>query len=71
MSGAPKRDSLLRLPGSVIVAGTIRDPALTVPSTVKPLGNVLKGLGRAISGRQDPLAADADCGALSRQAIGR
>ena len=48
-----------------------RDPQVVVPREVKSVGNILKGLGRAITGRQGPLATDADCGALSRRAIGR
>ena len=71
LTGAPKRDSVLRLPGSVLVSGTIRDPQVIVPKEVKSVGNILKGAGRAITGRQGPTAADADCSDLSRRAIGR
>lgn len=71
LTGAPKRDSVLRLPGSVVASGTIRDPKVTVPREVGSVGNVLKGIGRAITGRQGSLATDADCAALGRQAIGR
>ena len=71
LTGAPKHGSLLRVPGSVTARGTLRDPQVTVPPEVKSVGNLLKGLGRAIRGRQGPSATDADCAALSRQAIGR
>ncbi|MES2337973.1 MAG: AsmA family protein [Pseudomonadota bacterium] len=71
LTGAPKRDSILRVPGSVTAGGTLRDPRVTVPPQVRSVGNILKGLGRAISGKQAPTATDANCAALSRQAIGR
>ncbi|MHA6721712.1 AsmA family protein [Sphingomonas sp. RS2018] len=71
LTGAPKRDALLRIPGSVYASGTLSDPQVTVPREVKSVGNILKGLGRAITGKQGPAATDANCAALSRQAIGR
>lgn len=71
LTGAPKRDSLLRIPGSVRASGTLSNPQVTVPPEVKSVGNILKGLGRAITGHQGPRASDADCASLSRQAIGR
>jgi AsmA family protein len=63
-TGAPKRASLLRLPGSVTLAGTIRYPQLVVPKTIKSVGNVLKGLFQSVTGQQAPKASDADCGNL-------
>lgn len=33
--------------------------------------NVLKSIGRAITGHDEPLATDADCTTLSLRAIGR
>lgn len=71
LSGAPKGSSVLRVPGSAMAAGSIREPRVLIPREVKSVGNVLKGIGRAITGRNGPKAADADCAALSRQAIGR
>lgn len=71
LTGAPKRNSVLRVPGSAVARGTIREPAMVIPKDVKSLGNVLKAVGRAISGNQGPEAADADCAGLSRQTIGR
>ncbi|MCW1427588.1 AsmA family protein [Novosphingobium sp. JCM 18896] len=69
LTGAPKRSSVLRLPGSVSVLGTIREPSIMVPRDVKSLGNVLKAVGRALTGKQGPEAADADCGALTAQIL--
>lgn len=71
LTGAPKRGSPLRVPGSVIARGTLRAPELVVPEQVKSIGNILKGIGRAITGHQGPTATDADCTALTRRAIGR
>jgi len=70
LTGAPKRDAL-RLPGSVLLRGTVREPEIVVPKGTKSVGNVLKAIGRAIGGHNGPAAVDADCAALSRRAIGR
>lgn len=70
LTGAPKRNSVLRLPGSVSALGTIRNPAIMVPREVKSLGNVLKAVGRALSGKQGPEAADADCAGLRNRTLG-
>ncbi|MES2056186.1 MAG: AsmA family protein [Pseudomonadota bacterium] len=69
LTGAPKLKSVLRLPGSVTIAGTIREPDVTIPPRVKSVGNVLKAIGRSIAGTQGPRATDADCGTLSAQAL--
>ncbi|MEJ5979662.1 AsmA-like C-terminal region-containing protein, partial [Novosphingobium sp. PS1R-30] len=69
LTGAPKRNSVLRLPGSVSVLGTIREPSISVPRDVKSLGNVLKAVGRALTGKQSPEARDADCRALTAQVL--
>ena len=71
LTGAPKRDTVLRLPGSVSVTGSIRAPEIVVPREVKSAGNILKAIGRAISGKQDAVAGDANCGALSARVLGR
>ena len=69
LTGAPKRNSLIRLPGSVTLAGTIRAPHVIIPKQVKSAGNVFKAIGRAISGKQAPLARDADCAGLAAAAL--
>lgn len=69
LTGAPKQKSVLRLPGSVRVSGTIRAPEIVVPRETKSIGNILKAIGRSISGDQAPLATDADCAALAAQAL--
>ncbi len=69
LTGAPKAGSLLRLPGAAFMTGTLSDPALTVPPEVKSAGNILKAIGRAITGHQGPRAADADCAALAARAL--
>lgn len=69
LTGAPKHDAVLKLPGSATMTGTISEPDVVVPREVKSVGNVLKALGRAISGRQEPIAQDADCQALSSQVL--
>lgn len=71
LTGAPKRNSVLRVPGSVTLSGTLQSPDVVVPEGTRSVGNILKGVGRAITGRQDPTASNADCDALRRQAIGR
>ena len=71
LTGAPKKDSVLRLPGSVIVSGTIIQPDIVVPPEVKSVGNIFRAIGRAISGNQAPTAGNADCAALSTRALGR
>ena len=69
LTGAPKGKSLLRLPGSAFMTGTLSDPVLTVPPEVKSAGNIFKAIGRAITGRQGPTASDADCGRLATRAL--
>ena len=69
LTGAPKGKSLLRLPGSAFMTGTLSDPVLTVPPEVKSAGNIFKAIGRAITGRQGPVAHDADCAGLAARAL--
>lgn len=71
MTGAPKGDTTLRLPGTVNLRGTIRAPRIVVPEGTRSLGNILKAVGRAIGGDDRARAVDADCPALVRAAIGR
>lgn len=70
LTGAPKGDGLLRLPGAAFLTGTLSAPEIVVPAQVKSVGNVLKALGRAITGKQEPRAGDADCAALSARVLG-
>ena len=69
LTGAPKRGSVLRLPGAAYLTGTLEAPNLVVPREVKSVGNVLKAIGRAITGRQGPVAEDADCAGLAARAL--
>lgn len=69
LTGAPKRRSLLRLPGEAYLTGSLSAPRLAVPRQVKSVGNIFKAIGRAIAGRQGPLALDADCAGLSTRAL--
>jgi uncharacterized protein involved in outer membrane biogenesis len=68
-TGAPKRHSLLRVPGAVFVRGTLSDPALVIPPEIRSAGNIFKALGRAITGHQGPQASDANCAALAARAL--
>nr|WP_277998529.1 AsmA-like C-terminal region-containing protein [Sphingomonas liriopis] len=69
LTGAPKGNSVLRLPGAAWMTGTLSDPVLTVPAQVKSAGNIFKAIGRAITGRQGPTATDADCAGLAARAL--
>ena len=69
LTGAPKKDSVLRLPGTVRVGGTLRAPDIVIPPGTKSAGNILKAIGRAIGGNQGALAQDANCAALSARAL--
>lgn len=69
LTGAPKRGSLLRLPGAAYLQGSIEDPHVVVPHEVKSVGNFLRAIGRTITGRQGPTATDADCAALTARLL--
>ena len=69
LRGAPKREVLLRIPGSVTVAGTLQQPSLIVPPEVKSVGNIFKAIGNKIAGKSGPTASDANCGALAAKAL--
>ncbi|WP_380875475.1 AsmA family protein [Sphingomonas sp. DBB INV C78] len=71
LSGAPKGEAALRLPGTISVRGTIRVPEIVIPKESKSVGTIIKMIGRTLSGKSGPQATDADCGALTRAAIGR
>jgi uncharacterized protein involved in outer membrane biogenesis len=70
MTGRPKDRIVLRLPGSLHIGGTIKQPDAFVPREVKSVGNIFKAIGRAIRGDQGPLATDADCAGLARRVLG-
>ncbi|MBU3078100.1 AsmA family protein [Sphingomonas quercus] len=69
LSGAPKDGAALRLPGTVRAGGTIRDPDIVIPKGTRSVRNILKAVGRALSGREAPPPEDADCAALVRAAL--
>jgi len=69
LEGAPKRSSLLRVPGNAYARGTLRSPELVVPPEIRSAGNIFKAIGRAVTGRQGPVAVDANCRALSAAAL--
>ena len=69
LTGAPKRDAVLRLPGSATMDGTISQPEIVVPREVKSVGNIFRAIGRTIIGRQGPLASDAACGTLAARVL--
>jgi uncharacterized protein involved in outer membrane biogenesis len=69
LTGAPKRTAILRIPGAAILTGTITQPHLAVPEETKSVGNILKAIGRTITGHNGPLATDADCDRLTAQAL--
>lgn len=69
LTGAPKQDSLLRLPGSVTMSGTLREPAVALAPGTRSAGNILKAIGRTITGNQGALAVDADCAGLGARAL--
>jgi uncharacterized protein involved in outer membrane biogenesis len=69
ITGAPKRKSLLRLEAPVRISGTIKQPEIDIPPRVKTVGSLLKMVGNAITGKQQPLASDADCASLARRAL--
>lgn len=75
LHGAPKKDSILRLKGDVHIRGTIEAPEVEVPDAkgAGGVGGAIKAFagmtGRWISGKQPPLATDADCAALAEKAL--
>jgi hypothetical protein len=67
--GAPKKNSLLRFPGTARLDGTIRAPGVELSDHAGSIGTLFKALGRTITGNQGKLAQDADCAALSRKTL--
>lgn len=69
LRGAPKQKVMLRIPGSVMVTGTLQQPSLAVPPRVKSAGNILKAAWDRLSGHSGPLATDANCASLAARAL--
>lgn len=69
LTGMPKAKNALRLPGSVLLGGSIREPVVEVPEKVRSAGNILKAIGRAITGNQGAVAKNADCAALGQKVL--
>lgn len=69
LRGTPKQKVMLRIPGSVMMTGTLQQPSLVVPPQVKSAGNILKAIGDRVVGRTGPLATDANCAALATRAL--
>jgi hypothetical protein len=69
MRGTPKQDADLRLVGPILITGTIKTPEVALPSKGGIVGNLLKSIGRAMDGKEEPIATDADCSALSARAL--
>ncbi|KQN16218.1 AsmA family protein [Sphingomonas aurantiaca] len=69
LTGTPKQHALLRLPGSASMTGTIERPHVTIPPEVKSVGNIFKAIGRAITGKEGPVAGDADCSGLAARVL--
>ena len=69
ITGAPKKKSVLRLPGAILMEGTIRAPDVHTEKGTKSVGNILKAIGQSIVGDQPPRATDADCDALAARTL--
>jgi uncharacterized protein involved in outer membrane biogenesis len=70
LTGTPKGNVIIKLPGAIIVGGTIREPHVGTTPGVKSIGNIFKAIGRAISGDNGPRVTDADCEGLAARALG-
>jgi uncharacterized protein involved in outer membrane biogenesis len=70
LTGAPKEKSVLRLPGSLIIGGSIKAPDVALAPGTKSVGNIFKAIGRSIAGTQGPRATDADCAGLAARTLG-
>lgn len=69
LKGAPKEASLLRVPGQITIGGTIKSPDIRVPERHQSLGGAIDMVIKGLTGHQEPLAQDADCNRLARQAL--
>lgn len=70
LTGTPKGSVIIKLPGAIIVSGSIREPHVAATPGTKSVGNIFKAIGRAISGDNGPRARDADCEGLAARALG-
>lgn len=68
MRGTGKQDSALKLHGPITIGGTLKQPEIALPEG-GPVGNILKSIGRAMDGKKEPVAGDADCVTLAKRAI--
>ncbi|VXC45248.1 AsmA family protein [Sphingomonas sp. AX6] len=69
LTGAPKQRSLLRYDRPLPIGGTIKNPDAFPPQNARSVGTVFRLLGKAITGKQPPLATDANCGVLALRAL--
>ena len=69
MRGAPKQHASLRLQGDVVIRGTLKAPEVDLPGKGGVVGAVLKSIGHAIGGADQPVAQDTDCDAMSLRAM--
>ncbi|PZU11591.1 AsmA family protein [Sphingomonas sp.] len=68
LTGAPKQKSVLRIPGPIRVTGPLFSPEVSAPEAKSTRG-IFRAIGRALSGKPQPLAADADCARLAARAL--
>lgn len=69
MHGTPKEHADLRLQGDILIKGTLKAPEIELPDKGGIVGTVLKSIGRALGGKEQPIAGDADCDALAARAL--
>jgi uncharacterized protein involved in outer membrane biogenesis len=69
VTGAPKEKSVLRLPGSLTIGGSIKAPDVGLAPGTKSVGTIFPALGRPPPGTQGPRATDADCSGLAARAL--
>jgi len=68
MRGTGKDDSALKLHGPITIGGTLKQPQIALPER-GPVRTILKSIGRAMDGKKEPVAGDADCAALAKRAM--
>jgi hypothetical protein len=70
LKGLPKGKAALRFPGPILASGSIREPRIIVPEGSRSVGTLFKVIGRAIAGKNEASATDANCTALVERAFG-
>lgn len=70
LTGAPKGDVALHLPGAVSARGSVREPKIVVPEGTRSIGTLFKAIGRAIQGKNVPTVTNADCDLLIEKTVG-